>query len=187
LDPIEKYLTEIPDILARVPHGRVRQVLELLQDARGRGSRVFVFGNGGSAATASHFACDLGKGTVMPNLPRFKVIALNDNLPTLTAYANDRGYETVFAEPLINLAEAGDLAIGISGSGNSANVLRAVEVARARGLRTIGLIGFEGGKLKDCVDVPVIVPATNMGQIEDVHLMLTHALCEALKLEHPTH
>jgi D-sedoheptulose 7-phosphate isomerase len=117
----------------------------------------------------------------MPGRKRFKVIALTDNAPTMTAYANDVSYDCIFAEPLLSLSEPGDIAIGFSGSGNSPNVLRAMEAARERGLVTVGFTGFEGGKLKDLVDLHVNVPSTSMEQIEDVHLAMSHALCVALR------
>ncbi|HZQ07178.1 MAG TPA: SIS domain-containing protein [Anaerolineae bacterium] len=180
----QTYLSHASEILQRVPLEPVERLLALLEQARDARQHIFLFGNGGSAATASHFACDLGKGTIRHDKPRFRVTALHDNLPTFSAYANDHGYDRVFAEPLINLAAEGDLAIAFSGSGNSPNVLRAVEEAKTRGLTTIGFTGFEGGALKDLVDLAIIVPSRNMGHIEDVHLALTHALCQALALEH---
>jgi D-sedoheptulose 7-phosphate isomerase len=143
-------------------------------------------GNGGSAAMASHLVCDLGKGTVRKGKERFKIMSLNDNVPLLTAYANDFGYETVFAEPLASLAEPGDVAIAISSSGNSPNVLRAMDVARERGLTTIGITGFEGGRLKDKVDVCVIVPADSqhpdsMQHAEDGQWVVLHTIFVAIR------
>ncbi|MDE3091742.1 MAG: SIS domain-containing protein [Chloroflexota bacterium] len=163
---------------------RVDAVIVVLERARTEGRRVFLFGNGGSGSTASHFACDLGKGTIKPDRPRFKVLCLNDNMPTLTAYANDVGYDSVFAEPLVALAERGDIAIAFSGSGNSPNVLRALEAAEKRGVATVGFSGFAGGALKDRVELHINVPSQVMGQIEDVHLAMTHAICEMLKIRH---
>lgn len=184
MNNLKEYFEIETRLLASIPYTRLDRILEILDKARAEGRHVFLFGNGGSGSTASHFACDLGKGTVGPARPRFKVTALNDNLPTLTAYANDVGYDAVFSEPLIALAEPGDIAIGFSGSGNSANVLRAMDVAHERKLATIGFTGFQGGKLKDCVEIEVNVPSPVMGQIEDVHLAITHALCEMLKINH---
>ncbi|MCL4395224.1 MAG: SIS domain-containing protein, partial [Chloroflexi bacterium] len=146
--------------------------------------RIFVFGNGGSSSTASHFACDLGKGTVVPDRPRFRVLCLSDNVPTLTAYANDVGYEIVFSELLATHGNRGDIAIAFSGSGNSPNVLRAVETAAKNGLVTVGFSGSNGGKLKHGVEYSVNVNANKMELIEDVHLSMTHAICEMLKLKH---
>ncbi|HIC93738.1 MAG TPA: SIS domain-containing protein [Anaerolineae bacterium] len=179
-EQIEKYLEQMCRTLRRLPQGEIARLAEILAQAREEGRRVFLFGNGGSAATASHFACDLGKGTVREGRPRFKVIALNDNMPIFSAYANDFGYETVFAEPLVSLSEPGDVAIGISTSGNSANVLRAIEVAQERGLVTVGLTGFQGGQLKDKVDLCIIVPSDSMQQVEDAHLVILHAVFLAL-------
>ncbi len=187
MNSIKEYLELETRLLTQIPFDRVEQLIAKLERARAEGRRVFVFGNGGSAATASHFACDLGKGTIQPDRPRFKVIALTDNLPTLTAYSNDVGYDVVFAEPLISLAERGDIAIGFSGSGNSPNVLRAMQVAEKRGVATIGFSGFAGGTLKDRVELHINVPSDLMPQIEDVHLALTHAVCEMLKLRHDPH
>ena len=181
---IKEYLTMEAQLCERIALDPVDRVIAILERARMEGRRVLLFGNGGSASTASHFACDLGKGTIREDKPRFKVLALHDNIPTFSAYANDRGYEHVFAEPLISLAERGDIAIGFSGSGNSPNVLRAMEAAHAQGLVTIGFTGFEGGKLKDRVEIEVNVPSQVMGQIEDMHLALAHAVCEMLKLRH---
>jgi D-sedoheptulose 7-phosphate isomerase len=184
MQSIKEYLEAEAGLYARVDMGRVNQVIAQLERARQEGRRVFLFGNGGSASTASHFACDLGKGTVAPERPRLKVMALTDSIPVLTAYANDNGYDTVFAEPLLSLAEQGDIAIGFSGSGNSPNVLHGMEAAEKRGLATIGFTGFQGGKLKDRVELEINVPSELMGQIEDVHLALTHAICEMLKIHH---
>ncbi|MBI3764725.1 MAG: SIS domain-containing protein [Chloroflexi bacterium] len=170
-------------MLRTMPGDRIAQVVAILRRARAAGRRIFLFGNGGSAATASHFACDLAKLTRREGQPDFKVIALTDNLPIFSAYANDNGYETVFAEPLKSLAEPGDVAIGLSTSGQSANVLRALEAARALGLTTIGFTGYDGGALKDKVEVCVIVPARHVGQIEDAHHVLQHAICRALTIE----
>jgi D-sedoheptulose 7-phosphate isomerase len=184
MNSLREYFERQVRLFDQIAFERVDAVIRELEHARVDGRRVFLFGNGGSASTASHFACDLGKGTLAPDRPRFKVIALADNLPTLTAYANDVGYDSVFAEPLTSLAERGDLAIGFSGSGNSPNVLRAMQAAQKLGLVTVGFTGFAGGKLKDCVETHVNVPSELMGQIEDVHLALTHAICEMLKIRH---
>jgi D-sedoheptulose 7-phosphate isomerase len=178
---IQNYLDEVAQIVRNLPQAEIARVINILNRARAEGRRIFVFGNGGSAAMASHFACDLGKGTVWEGKPRFKIISLNDNVPLLTAYANDFGYETVFAEPLASLAEPGDVAIAISSSGNSPNVLRAMDVARERGLTTIGITGFDGGKLKEKVDVCVIVPTDSqhpdaMQHAEDGQWVILHTV-----------
>lgn len=173
---IDTYLNDEAQLLRQMPREPLLRAAQILCDARRDGKCIFIFGNGGSAASASHFTVDLIKGAVDPAKPRIKIICLNDNVPTLTALANDVGYDVVFAEPLASLAQEGDVALAISGSGNSANVLRAMAVARARKLTTIGLTGFSGGKLKDLVDVPIIVPSTSMQLIEDAHLVILHAI-----------
>jgi D-sedoheptulose 7-phosphate isomerase len=144
---------------------------------------VFIFGNGGSAALASHFACDLGKGTVIgkDGQKRFRVMALTDNLPLVTAWANDTSYEQVFAEQLRNFVAAGDVAFAISGSGNSPNVLQALKVAKEARATTIGLTGFEGGKMRSLCDVCVILPSDNMQIIEDFHVSVTHAVFSVIR------
>jgi D-sedoheptulose 7-phosphate isomerase len=138
--------------------------------------QIFVIGNGGSASTASHIACDLGKGTSLPGKRRFRVISLTDNVATMTAWSNDVCYEDVFVEQLKNLVNPGDLAIGISASGNSENVIRAIGHARAIGCKTIGWTGFDGGKLAQITDVSVVVDSHEYGPVEDVHLILNHVL-----------
>lgn len=184
MDDLKQYFADETQLIEQLDLARVEQVIKTLALARTDGRCVFVFGNGGSAATASHFACDLGKGTVQPNLPRFRVVSLNDSIPTITAYANDMGCETMFAEPLISLAQRGDLAIAFSVSGNSPNVVRAIEAARERGLATIGLTGFDGGKLKTLVDIHLNIPSRSFGNVEDLHLAVSHAICEMLKINH---
>ena len=177
---LEQYFRQVSSVLQQLPLEDITVVVHILERAREEGRRVFLFGNGGSAATASHFGCDLSKSTVQEGRPRFRVIILNDNVPMLTAYANDVGYEVVFAEPLASLGEPGDVAIGISASGNSPNVLRAMDVARKRGMTTIGITGYQGQKLKEKVDVCVIVSSDSMQQIEDAQLVILHAVFLAL-------
>ena len=175
------YVSEIAGALERLPWTEIDEVIAVLQNARLRGHQVFIFGNGGSAATASHFACDLGKGTEVPGTPCFRAIALTDNMSAFSAYANDCGYEQVFSRQLANLLRPGDVVIGISGSGNSANVLNAVQLARESGATTIGLVGFDGGKLKSLVDLSLHIENGCMEQVEDIHLMLEHLICSTLR------
>ncbi len=180
MEYIQKYLDEIGRILQNLPQAEIARTIDILTLARTEGRRIFVMGNGGSAAMASHFACDLGKGTVREGKTRFKVISLNDNVPLLTAYANDFGYETVFAEPLASLAEPGDVAIAISSSGNSPNVLRAVQYAKGLGCTTIGVCGYDGGELKPMVDCCFHVKVDDMQIADDVHMILAHILMKLL-------
>ena len=181
MESIKQYLEEVQLTLMALPLERIQEVVDVLLSANHAGSTVFTLGNGGSAATASHFACDLAKGTIVPGCPRFRVIALTDNVPLMTAWSNDISYEDVFAEQLAGLIEPGDIVIAFSGSGNSPNVLRAVELARRAGGITIGFTGFSGGKLGSLVDVSVTAPNNCMEQIEDVHIVLCHLIATVLR------
>jgi D-sedoheptulose 7-phosphate isomerase len=163
----------------------IARIVPVLLEARAHDRTIFFFGNGGSASTASHYVADIGKATIRGDGRRFRCVALVDNVETLTAWANDTEYARVFSEPLATLAKSGDVAIGISGSGNSPNVLAAMETARKIGLRTIGLTGMGGGKLKDLVEIPVVVPSRSMQHIEDVHLLIGHLLTAYLRDEAP--
>lgn len=158
----------------------VEDFVQLLERACREDRQVFLMGNGGSGSTASHAACDLNKGVSFGREKRFRAICLNDNLPTLMAYANDLSYEDVFVEPLKNFLRPGDVVIGISGSGNSANVLRALDYANHQGAFTVGLSGFDGGKLARLVRMPLVVPVHDMQKIEDVHLIIFHVAMQAL-------
>lgn len=178
---IKTYISEVRATLEGLPIDKIAQVVELLKAARLGAKRVFTFGNGGSAATASHFAADLLKGAICEGKPRIKAFALTDNTPLLSAWANDSSYENIFAEPLDNLVEPGDIVIGISGSGNSVNVLKGIKVAKAKGATTVGFTGFDGGKLKDMVDIAIVVPSHNMEQVEDAHLLLEHVITTCLR------
>ncbi len=180
-DSIEQYLKEVEEMVRAIPRNGVRQVVEAIREARDSGRRVFIMGNGGSAATASHMACDLAKTAIAEGKQRVKAIALTDNAPLLTAWGNDVAYEDVFAEQLRNLAEVGDLVIAISGSGNSPNVLKAVQLAREVGATTVGFTGSPGGRLKHLVDISVDIPAGRIEQAEDGHMILDHVVTVALR------
>lgn len=177
----QQYLTDLKYLLDQVPLASVERVLDRLIDASAQQQRVFILGNGGSAATASHFACDLGKGTSVTAPTRFRVIALTDNVPLLTAWANDVAYDDVFAQQLANLVESGDVVIAISASGKSPNVLRAIEMANSVGATTVGFTGGDGGPLREMVDLPVHIPGGTTEQIEDAHLIIQHLLCTNLR------
>ncbi|MFB3813629.1 MAG: HAD-IIIA family hydrolase [Terriglobales bacterium] len=163
------------------PVEKLERIVEILREARREQRRVFFLGNGGSAATAMHMAVDFGKGTAVPGVPRLRAISLADNVGAITAWANDDSYDVVFKEQLVNLLEPGDVVIAITASGNSPNVLRAVEYARERKAITIGFIGFGGGKLKNMVDIDVTVSPKDYGVVEDFHLVLNHILSQYLK------
>jgi len=154
----------------------VAAAIRLMGAARDAGRTIFVCGNGGSASTASHFACDIVKGASHGREKRFRIMALTDSLPTLTAYSNDVSYECVFVEQLKNFARPGDLVMAISGSGNSPNVLRALEYANSIGCETIAMTGRDGGKLGPLAKVQVCVAEPHMGRIEDGHMIVCHML-----------
>ncbi len=176
------YLAELKEVLAHLPLEQARRAADILFEAYQTDHGVFCFGNGGSAALASHMAADLGKSTHVPGpaplkkVKRLRIISLTDNLPLITAWANDSSYENVFAGQLETLLRPGDVALAISGSGNSANVLRALEFARGKGAVTVGLAGCGGGRMKALLDCPVIVASDNMQHIEDAHLVLAHLI-----------
>lgn len=170
------YKTELLKALELIDLDKVTQAIEWFREARDAGRTIFVCGNGGSAATASHFACDVVKGASYERDQRFRIMALTDNLPTLTAYSNDCGYDVVFAEQLRNFAKPGDLVMAISGSGNSPNVLRAMEYANAAGCRTIALTGRDGGRLGPMAQLNIQIGVPHMGRIEDAHLVVCHMI-----------
>lgn len=176
LEFIRDYLDELDATLKALPHDQIAAIIDAVRDVRDRDAQVFVVGNGGSAATASHFAVDLGKGASLNAERRFRVLSLTDNVPWITALGNDLSYEDVFVEQLKNYARAGDLLLAISGSGNSENVLRAVRYANSIGCRTIGLAGFAGGKLREQAQECLVVNADHMGRIEDGHFVIQHLI-----------
>ncbi|HJX70045.1 MAG TPA: SIS domain-containing protein [Dehalococcoidia bacterium] len=180
---IKAYLAEVSATLAKLPVDTMEQIVRVLKEARTRRKQIFLFGNGGSAATASHLVSDFAKGAIRPGKPRFRAISLTDNLPLLSAWANDASYEDIFAQQLENQVEPGDVVIGISGSGKSLNVLNALRLARSAGAVTIGLTGFDGGELKNLVDLCIIVPSNSMEQVEDIHLLLGHVITTCLRTE----
>jgi D-sedoheptulose 7-phosphate isomerase len=173
-----EYLTGLRAVMDRVDVGQVAALLGELERAYREDRQVFIAGNGGSAATASHMACDLAKTilgrTPDPGLRRFRVMSLTDNVPLITAIANDLGYEHVFTEQLGVFARPGDLLLVISASGSSPNIVGAVRMARERGLRTAGLLGFDGGEALPLLDTPVLVPDFSYGFVEDLHMVFDH-------------
>jgi len=170
----KEYLGQLRQMLDLFPHEQFEKMIDCLLAAYAEGRRIFIMGNGGSAMTASHFACDLNKGCSLGRDRRFKAICLNDSIPTLLAYANDLSYEQVFVEQLKNFHVPGDVVMGISASGNSANVLRAIEHAnRCEGV-TIGWCGFNGGALGPMVRIPLVIRFQDMQKIEDLHMIIAH-------------
>ncbi len=173
---LEKYRDELIGSYRSLDLAQVGEIIGILERARDEERSIFVFGNGGSAATASHFAVDMVKGASLNRAKRFRIFALTDQVPVITAYANDLGYEVVFVEHLRNFARPGDVAMALSGSGNSPNVLRAVEYANSIGCTTIGLSGFDGGQLARLARHSLVIPAHHMGRVEDGHLFVCHLI-----------
>jgi len=179
---LDHYLTDFTDLLKKVDSAQVQKMVDLITEAYVNDKFVFIIGNGGSGANASHLCEDLGKGTLhnFDKQKRLKVMSLTDNTPYILAWGNDTSYERVFVEQLKNFAQPGALLIAISGSGNSPNVLRAIEYANANGMKTLGVTGYDGGKLQKIAQHNVHVPSYNMGAVESVHMVLFHYLLDTL-------
>lgn len=180
------YLKEIHTILNVMERDLVKKmdtIATILLKARTERKTIFIMGNGGSASTASHFVSDLSKGTIVDGFPRFKAIALTDNIPTMLAWANDASYDDIFVEQLKNLMEPGDVIIGISGSGNSANVVKAIKYANENRGITIGISGYDGGALLRCAQENIHAPSNYMQRVEDIHLLLEHLLTSLIREE----
>lgn len=179
-DDIDCYLTQSANILRALDRKQINQVISALVEVHQRNGQIFVFGNGGSAATASHMVCDFNKGLSQTLSRKFKVICLNDNIPSLLAIANDIDYSQVFKICLENFLTDKDLVVGFSGSGNSSNVLQAMAYAKQVGAVTVGFTGFDGGLLKHCADYTIHVHADDMQKVEDTHLLLMHLMMQIL-------
>ena len=182
----EEYLKEIGKVLDSMKPSlvdKIDKIASIFSDARTKKKTIYFMGNGGSASTASHLVCDLSKLTIAEGLPRFKSISLTDNIPTMLAWANDNDYEEIFIEQLKNLMEPEDVVVGISGSGNSMNIINAIAYANKFGATTIGFCGQGGGKLHKCAKETINVPSDNMQIIEDIHTILTHLLTSLIRDE----
>lgn len=176
------YFTGLIRTIENFPFDAIEKALEVLLAAYERQAQVFTLGNGGSATTAIHFAGDLNKTTITdPAAPRFRARSLAENIAQVTAWGNDVSYEEIFREQLVNFLQPGDVVFAISGSGNSVNVLRAVEYAREKGARTIGLCGFDGGKLGQLTEIAIICRNNDMLQVEDLHSIVCHYLTWELR------
>jgi D-sedoheptulose 7-phosphate isomerase len=183
MELIQNYLSTLQLTMDQLPRQSIADVIAILQQARVRGSQVFTLGNGGSASTASHFACDLAKNTRQGGFPHFRVIGLTDNMAMFSALANDEGYENVFSEQLASLVRPGDIVIAISASGNSKNVIRAAELAHREGATVVGFTGFDGGTLRQLADFNIHVNSNIIEHVEDIHLMLEHLIVRTIKQE----
>ncbi|MFN2196147.1 MAG: SIS domain-containing protein, partial [Anaerolineales bacterium] len=180
MEQINRYINELRSTLDHLPVEMIDEVVNLLHNARLQNKQIFIMGNGGSASTATHFVCDLAKNTRRPGWPHFRTIGLTDNMAILTAYANDEGFENVFSEQLANMVKPDDIVIAISTSGNSRNVLKAIELANRMGASTVGFTGFDGGDLGKIVQYHVHIASNIIEQVEDLHLALEHMICRTL-------
>jgi D-sedoheptulose 7-phosphate isomerase len=180
---LKSYVSGFTELLGKIDPAEVEALAGALEDAYREGRTVFLIGNGGSGSAASHFCEDLGKGTLVDfdKQKRLRVMSLTDNAPYILAWANDVGYDCIFSEQLKNLAREGDLLVAISGSGNSPNVLKAVEYAHQSGMRTFGITGFDGGRLRKEARQSLHVPSFNMGAVEAAHAVVFHYLLDALR------
>jgi D-sedoheptulose 7-phosphate isomerase len=177
LDFPRQYKSKLSSALETIDLDSVGKAIEMLAEAKEHNRHIFVCGNGGSASTASHFVTDMVKGASYNRASRFRIMALTDSMATITAYSNDVGYDCIFAEQLKNFAERGDVFIAISGSGNSPNVVCAMESANRLGCKTIALTGRDGGKLGPLAQLQIRVAEPHMGRIEDGHLIVCHMIC----------
>ena len=177
---ISAYFEKEKQILDAISKEDLNDLMNLLMEARENERNIFIMGNGGSAATASHYVCDFNKGISYGKEKMFKFICLNDNIPTMMAYANDLSYADVFVGPLKNFMQPDDIVIGISGSGNSENVVRAVQYANENGGVSVGITGYSGGKVKQLSKYNVHVPVDDMQITEDLHMVLDHCMMKIL-------
>jgi D-sedoheptulose 7-phosphate isomerase len=181
---ISDYITAQKAALDSIPMQAVAELIQLLRSALKEDKQVFVFGNGGSAANASHFMTDLGKAASDKTGKRFRIICLSSDISWLTALGNDYSYEDVFAGQLQNYGRPGDLALGISVSGNSPNCVKALEWAKTHGLRTIALVGAKRGRMAEIAEQALVINDTHYGRVEDAQMGICHLLCYAF-IEHP--
>jgi len=180
-DPVEDYLSRLERTVNRLSREDIWAVVQVMYRAWQEGKQIFLIGNGGSAATASHMANDLNKLTIVEGMPRMKAIALTDNVPLMTAWSNDTSYENAFSEQMRNFIQTGDIVVCISTSGNSPSILRAVEVARQYEATVIGLTGEPGGELRRSSDYCIAVPDDHIGRQEDGHMILDHVIANTLR------
>ena len=186
---LKTYAQDLQEVLGTLPWDEIVRTVEVLWQCCLRGGRIFTMGNGGHCNTAAHMINDLAKHTVSSDNKqavvaqqfRFRTLCLNDSASFVTGIGNDMGFDQIFSEQVANWAEPGDVVLGISGSGNSKNILKAFEEARKRGATTICFSGFEGGKARGLADLCIVVPCHKMVQVEDVHLIISHMIADELK------
>lgn len=180
INDITAYFERLKQTLDNISKEDLNTVMNVLVEAKNAGKQIFIMGNGGSAATASHYVCDFNKGISFGKDKKFKFICLNDNIPSMMAYGNDMSYNDIFVYPLQTYYNEGDVVIGISGSGNSENVVRAIKWAKENGATTIGLTGYNGGKVKQLCEYNVHIPLDDMQITEDLHMVLDHCMMKIL-------
>jgi D-sedoheptulose 7-phosphate isomerase len=180
---LKNYMADLSNICSTIDADEFDQLVKGLRTAYENRSNIFVCGNGGSASTASHFACDINKGVSYGKDKRFKILCLNDNIPTMLAYANDVSYDDVFVEQLKNFMVHDDLVIGISGSGNSKNILKAIEYANSHSGRTFGICGYGGGMLKQVAHHSLVVHSHDMQKVEDLHVIVLHCVMQYFNVQ----
>lgn len=179
---VQAYFQTLARTIPQMPYASIQQIIAAIMQAFEKDRTIFVFGNGGSAATASHVMCDLSKGTIgSSDSPRLKVMSFTDNVPLLTAWANDAGYEHVFSQQVRNFVRPGDVVLAISGSGNSPSIIEALKTARDLGAIILGMAGFQGGEMRALCDVCAVVPSDNIQVVEDLHHAIAHAMLLALR------
>lgn len=174
----DDYVGRLRTALGSLSREELTQLGEILTRAYRNGKQVFTVGNGGSSSLASHMAADLAKNTIGPHMRRFRIMSLNENAAIVTALANDLGYENIFSEQLTNLIRAGDVLIVVSASGNSPNIIKAIDYAQSQSAEVVGLLGFDGGRAAELADLAIVVPSFDYGIVEDVHLIINHILVE---------
>ncbi len=189
-DFIQSYFKDVSGIINQISIKDIEKSVELLDKARAEGKKIFVIGNGGSASTATHFACDLNKYTSVDGKKRFRAVSLEDNAALMTALVNDEGWDSVYSYQLENLMDDGDYLVAISvhgGTGKdkaalwSQNLLKAVKMVQSRGGKAVGLVGFDGGAMKEVADACIVVPINSTPQVEGFHLVLTHLICSLIR------
>jgi D-sedoheptulose 7-phosphate isomerase len=187
---IHKFLQEFCDVGPKISMSEIEQAIEILYEAWKNGRTIFIIGNGGSASSATHFACDLAKATIVEGKRRLRAISLTDNVPLVSALTNDNGFSTIFVEQLKNLLERGDVVIALSvhgGTGQdkagvwSQNLLAAIQYAKENSAKTIGMAGFDGGAFKKVADACIVVPAESTPYVESWHAALEHLICDCLR------
>jgi len=185
-EQILAYFSRLKSTIDAISIESLSNLMNLLEKSRDEGRFVYIMGNGGSAATASHFVCDFNKGLLSEDRKSYRFVCLNDNLPTMMAWANDISYEEIFVGQLKNFLNEGDIVIGISGSGNSMNIIKAIDYANENGGITVGLTGYDGGKLLKKAKYNVHVPVDDMQITEDLHMVLDHCMMKVLCNNKPT-